>query len=76
MDQAAAAPSRGHTIDHFGLRMPDLLARAATLKAQRGAHLHHRAEAGTGGAVFAGADVVCRRPVGCEDRAAAAHGDV
>ena len=36
MDQAAGPPSRGHAIDHFGFRMPDLLARTETLKTQGG----------------------------------------
>ena len=30
--RGAAEPSRGHTIDHIGWRMPDLLAKAAELK--------------------------------------------
>jgi len=32
MDRGAAAASAGHTIDHIGWRMPDLLAKAAALK--------------------------------------------
>ena len=33
-DQGDAEPSRGHTIDHIGWRVPDLLATAAALKAR------------------------------------------
>ncbi len=33
-DRGEATPSRGHTIDHIGWRMADLLAAAATLKTQ------------------------------------------
>jgi catechol 2,3-dioxygenase-like lactoylglutathione lyase family enzyme len=36
MDQGNTMPSRGHTIDHVGWRMPDLLATAAKLKAKGG----------------------------------------
>jgi catechol 2,3-dioxygenase-like lactoylglutathione lyase family enzyme len=36
MDQGNTVPSRGHTIDHVGWRMPDLLATAAQLKAKGG----------------------------------------
>jgi catechol 2,3-dioxygenase-like lactoylglutathione lyase family enzyme len=36
MEQGNTTPSRGHTIDHVGWRMPDLLATAATLKAKGG----------------------------------------
>jgi catechol 2,3-dioxygenase-like lactoylglutathione lyase family enzyme len=36
MEQGHTTPSRGHTIDHVGWRMPDLLATAATLKAKGG----------------------------------------
>jgi catechol 2,3-dioxygenase-like lactoylglutathione lyase family enzyme len=32
LDRGAAAPSRGHAIDHIGWRMPDLRAKAAELK--------------------------------------------
>ena len=32
IDKGDAVPSRGHTIDHIGWRMPDLLAEAAILK--------------------------------------------
>jgi len=32
LDRGPSAPSRGHTIDHIGWRMPDLLAKAAELK--------------------------------------------
>ena len=33
LEAGTSAPSRGHTIDHIGWRMPDLLAKAAELKA-------------------------------------------
>ncbi|MGH9254283.1 MAG: VOC family protein [Vicinamibacterales bacterium] len=36
MDQGAAEPSRGHTIDHVGWRTTDLLVKAAELKAKGG----------------------------------------
>jgi lactoylglutathione lyase len=36
MEQGNTEPSRGHTIDHVGWRMPDLLATAAELKAKGG----------------------------------------
>jgi catechol 2,3-dioxygenase-like lactoylglutathione lyase family enzyme len=36
MEQGNTVPSRGHTIDHVGWRMPDLLATAAKLKAKGG----------------------------------------
>jgi predicted enzyme related to lactoylglutathione lyase len=36
MEQGNTTPSRGHTIDHVGWRMPDLLATAAKLKAKGG----------------------------------------
>lgn len=36
MEQGNTVPSRGHTIDHVGWRMPDLLATAARLKAKGG----------------------------------------
>lgn len=34
LERGASTPSRGHTIDHVGWRMPDLLAKAAELKAR------------------------------------------
>ena len=36
VDQGAADPSRGHTIDHVGWRMPDLTAKASELKSKGG----------------------------------------
>jgi catechol 2,3-dioxygenase-like lactoylglutathione lyase family enzyme len=36
MEEGTTVPSRGHTIDHVGFRMPDLLAKAAELKGKGG----------------------------------------
>ena len=34
LDKGPAQPSRGHTIDHIGWRMPDLMTRAAEFRQQ------------------------------------------
>lgn len=45
MERGTAAASAGHTIDHVGWRMPDLLAKAAALKTQ-GVHFTAEPHAG------------------------------
>ena len=50
IDMGAAKPSRGHTIDHVGFRMPDLLGKADELKAKGGLTFTTEPKPGPGGA--------------------------